>query len=114
MSPNKRRRPLASTTPSPATCAVHPGGVVHMSTIHLEIDDRFVQALVAALCEQLGLTLTPGSERAKLSIRGESSQVDALIARQNHLLPMLDDQLMTVAQNFIREHTGFEIRRSPR
>jgi hypothetical protein len=41
-----------------------------MSTIHLEIDDRFVQALVAALCEQLGLTLTPGSERAKLSIRG--------------------------------------------
>jgi hypothetical protein len=85
-----------------------------MSTIHLEIDDRFVQALVAALCEQLGLTLTPGSERAKLSIRGESSQVDALIARQNHLLPMLDDQLMTVAQNFIREHTGFEIRRSPR
>jgi hypothetical protein len=29
-------------------------------------------------------------------------------------LPMLDDQLMTVAQNFIREHTGFEIRRSPR
>ena len=42
---------------------------------------------MAALCEQLGLTVTQGSERAKFSIRGESSQVDALIARQG--LPSL-------------------------
>jgi hypothetical protein len=112
MSPNKRRRALASTTPSPAKCDEHPGGVVRMSTIHVEVDDRFAQALMAALCEQLGLTVTQGRERAKFSIRGESSQVDALIARQDRLLAMLDDQLMTVAQNFIREHTGLEIRRA--
>ena len=112
MSTEKRRRPLAPTAPTPDKTCSHPGGVVRMSTVHLEADDRFAQALMAALCEQLGLTVTQGSERAKFSIRGESSQVDALIARQDRLLEMLDDQLMTVAQDFIRKHTGLEIGRA--
>ncbi len=85
-----------------------------MSTVQIEAEDRFAQVLLLALCEQLGLTVARTRGRANFSVRGESSQVDALLARQGRLLEMLDDQLMTVAQDFIREHTGQELRRRAR
>lgn len=78
------------------------------------LDDRFMQLLFIAVCDEMGVDVVRTKKRATFRVEGRDATLDQLGARVQTLLVQLDDQLTDVAEHFIREHTGKQIHRRAR
>jgi hypothetical protein len=82
-----------------------------------KLGDRFLDALLLALCAEMDLTATRSSNRrhASLIVRApEVATQDRLWARFQALMPEYEAKLHAAASAYLREHCGAELRRAPR
>ncbi len=78
------------------------------------VDDRFLQVLLLAVSEQMGVSVTKAKRRATFRVQADAAALDQFAARVQILSEQLDDRLMSVAQDFVREHTGRQVQRRAR
>jgi hypothetical protein len=79
----------------------------------IETNDRMIYMLVVALCRQQGVEVYRKGSKTSLTayVRSQdAAALDRLEARLNELTPKLDAALSAVLADFVREHTGFELR----
>ncbi|MEZ4405262.1 MAG: hypothetical protein R3A52_02045 [Polyangiales bacterium] len=107
-------RPRSSSTPHVHGPHCSHCGTALRSVQEYTIEDRFGQVLLSALCAQMGAELSRAKRRATFSVRAEPQVLDELSARLQTLMVQLDERLMTVAEDFLREHTGQQIHRRAR
>lgn len=89
-------------------------GAPRLGVREYTIDDRFLQLLLLTVCEQMGVEVVRAKKRATFRVEARDATLDQLAARLQSLSVQLDDQLMDVAERFIREHTGQEVHRRAR
>ena len=89
-------------------------GTPRLGVREYTIDDRFLQILLLTVCEQMGVDVVQTKKRATFRVEARDATLDQLAVRLESLSAQLDDQLMDVAERFIREHTGQQIHRRAR
>lgn len=79
-------------------------------------DDRFLQTLILALCQSMGLVAyrDDGHEATLVVEAPDEATHDRLEQRVGALSVKLDDQLMALTTAFIREHCGIDVSMRPR
>jgi len=81
------------------------------------VTDRVARALFAAICRSMNLEPTAASKRpgAPIYVRApDAATHERLWARYRELMPTLDDRVLDVTADFIREHTGIVTPIAPR
>lgn len=89
-------------------------GTALQSVREYTVDDRFLQVLFLVLGEQMGVAVTKAKRRATFRAQADAATLDQFTARVQVLSEQLDDRLMGVVQDFIREHTGRQLQRRAR
>lgn len=80
------------------------------------VTDRLARGLFVALCRSMGLEPYVRSKGATAPVYVSAPDVathERLWARYRTLLPELDDKLLTLTSDFIREHCGIEMPPAP-
>lgn len=81
------------------------------------VTDRVARALFAAICRSMNLEPTAASKRpgAPIYVRApDAATHERLWARYRELMPALDDRVLAVTADFIRENTGIVTPIAPR
>ena len=104
--------PTHSHTDSCHVC----GGALQIERRY-EVSDRLARALFAALCRSMNLEpYTRGRKTSSVVyvMAPDAATHEQLWTRYKTLVPELDQQLLGVTANFIRQHCGIDVPIAPR